>query len=50
MWDTSVKCLIQIKTKYLLKTVAPIESLIRANFTGSLDINSGNSGHFQAID
>ncbi len=27
-----------------------MESLIRANFTGSSDINNGNSGHFQAID
>lgn len=30
--------------------MAPIESLIRANLTGSSDINKGNSGHFQAID
>lgn len=30
--------------------MTPIESLIRANFTGSSDINNGNSGHFQAID
>lgn len=34
----------------LLKHVAPIESLIRENLTGSSDINNGNSGHFQAID
>lgn len=38
------------KIKCILKTVAPIESLTRANFTGSSDINNGNSGHFQAID
>lgn len=30
--------------------MAPIESFIRVNFTGSSDINNGNSGHFQAID
>lgn len=30
--------------------MAPIESLIRANGTDSLDINNGNLGHFQAID
>lgn len=30
--------------------MAPIESLMRANFTGTSDINRGNSGHFHAID